>query len=88
MNFTTELNKDILNYVESLNVICGINDDGVITLDRTSMMNCKVCENFSREDDCYHMILELIKEKFNDGKYWMTYAGKTDDVYFLTIYIR
>lgn len=87
MEITTELNDKILEFIKSLGVICGLSEN-IITLNRTSMMCCSICQGLNEEEDSYHMILEMIKEKFSDKKYWITYAGKTDDDYFLPIYIR
>lgn len=86
MTITTELNQSIVEYLESIGIICGININ-TIFINRTSMCNYDLCRGLD-EGDCYKMILELIKERFSNSKYWIIYSGKTDDDYFLDVYIR
>lgn len=86
MKITTELNKSIIEYLNGIGILCGVSIN-TITINRTSMCNYDLCHGLD-EGDCYKMILELIKEHFSDTKYWITYSGKTDDDYFLDVYIR
>ena len=86
MKITTELNDSIVKYLESLGVLCGISIDA-ISINRTSMCNCDLCSGFD-ENESYHMIVEMIKEQFPDPKYRIGYSGKTDEDYFLDVYIK
>ena len=92
---TTELNDSIIEYLNGLGILCDILkmsscggiESGVVTINRTSMCGYDLCHGLD-EEDCYKMVLELIREHFSDPIYWIVYSGKTDDDYYLEVYIR
>lgn len=87
MEYNSDLNPAIIKFINELGVTCYETDNKIIAINRTSMCCASVCEKLW-EGDCYTMILELIKEKFNTPALYIVWGGKTDDDYFLTIYNR
>ena len=86
MKITTELNNSIVEYLESIGILCSIGMD-VVIINRTSMCNCNLCIGLD-ENESYQMIVEMIKEHSPDPKYRIVYSGKTDEDYFLDVYIK
>ena len=86
MKITTEINNEIINFLKNEKLECSINID-IISINRTSMCN-HYLTNGMDENDSYQIILMLIKEKFEYEKYRIMFSGKTDDDYFLTIYLN
>lgn len=84
MIITTDLNYSIVEFLLSKGIQTKITID-TITINRTSMCNFSECKNLW-EGDCYDYVLKMIRDKFSTSELYITWAGKTDDDYFLNIY--
>jgi hypothetical protein len=79
-----DLNEAIINFLIDLNIEAFLIED-IVAINRTSMCCADVCDKLD-ENDSYTMILLLIKEEFLTSDLHISWAGKNDDDYFLTVY--
>ena len=79
---TTKYNDDLINHLKSFGLEAHAAGNAV-AISRDSMVNFF----HGREDTSYSSTLRMIRDYLPDNLY-VTWSGKTDDDYFLEIYIR
>jgi len=80
MNITSEYNQQIVDKLKQYEIESQIVESGAVIVSRDSM----IAAFHKGEDESYRSTLELIREGMPEELY-ITWAGKDDDVYYLSV---